>query len=134
MHVRRGVLVATLLVVVGLLVTAAPAWSFINGLTADPTATLSVGGTSATVSGTIQCDPGQDTFLAVRLRQAKGRTFTDVDTGMPFTCDGTVQTWSFVLSTPQGAAWKTGKATLGAFAEDNDNSKEIQTTVNLKKG
>lgn len=133
MNVRRGVLVVTLVVAVGLLVAAAPAWSFISGLTADSTGTLSVNGTSATVSGTIQCDPGP-AFLAARVRQAKGRTFTEGENEMDFVCDGTVQSWSMIISTPQGVAWKTGKATLGAFAQDNNDSREIQTTVRLNKG
>ena len=133
MQARRRVLVAALVAAVGLLVAAAPALGFITGLTANSTATLSVNGTAATVSGTVQCEPG-NAFVAARLRQGSGRSFTEASSEIDFVCDGTVQPWSFILSTPQGAKWKPGKATLGAFAEDADNFIEIQTTVRLTKG
>lgn len=92
-----------------------------------------VNGTAATVSGTVQCEPG-NAFVAVRLRQVKGPSITEGFNEIDFVCDGTVQPWSFVIQTPLGAKWKTGKATLGAFAEDADNFIEIQTTVRLTKG
>jgi hypothetical protein len=133
MHMRRGVLIAVLVTAVGLLVAAAPALGFISGLTADPTGTLSVNGTMATVSGTVQCSPGAN-FVEVRLRQIKGPSITENFGETPITCDGTVQSWSAIVQTPTGAAWKTGKATLGAFIEDVDNSIEIQRTVRLTKG
>jgi hypothetical protein len=115
------------------LVAAAPALSFITGLSANSTGTLTVNGTVATVSGTVQCEPG-DAFVAARLRQPSGRTFTEGFGEIEFVCDGTIQSWSFLIPAPLGAKWKTGKATLGAFAEDADNFIEIQTTVRLNKG
>ena len=134
MRMRTRVLVAVSVAAVGLLVAAASALGFISGLTANSTATLSVNGTMATLSGTIQCDPGQDTFLAARLRQVKGPSITEGENEMPWTCDGTVQSWSMIVQAPTGASFRTGKATLGAFAEDNDNSIEIQRQVRLVKG
>ena len=133
MRMRTRVFVAVSVVAVGLLVAAASALGFISGLTANSTATLSVNGTMATLSGTIQCDPGP-AFLAARLRQVKGPSITEGENEMPWTCDGTVQSWSIIVQAPTGSSFRTGKATLGAFAEDNDNSIEIQRQVRLVKG
>ena len=135
MRMRTRVLVAVSVVAVGLLVVAASALGFISGLTANSTATLSVNGTMATVSGTVQCDPGETVFVETRLRQVKGPSITEgFGADIPVTCDGTVQSWSTIIPTPTGAVWKTGKATLGAFVEDQDNFIEIQTQVRLTKG
>ena len=135
MRMRTRVLVAVSVAAVGLLVAAASALGFISGLTADSTATLSVNGTMATVSGTVQCDPGETVFVETRLRQVKGPSITEGFGGdVPVNCDGTVQSWSAIIQTPTGASWKTGKATLGAFVEDQDNFIEIQRTVRLVKG
>jgi hypothetical protein len=135
MRARTRLFVAGLVVAVGLLVAAASALGFISGLTANSTATLSVNGTMATVSGTVQCEPGETVFVETRLRQVKGPSITEGFGGdIPVTCDGTVQSWSTIIQAPTGAAWKTGKATLGAFVEDQDNFIEIQTQVRLTKG
>jgi hypothetical protein len=134
MQGRGRVLIVALVVAVGLLVAAAPALSFITGLTADSTATLSVSGTTATVSGTVQCEPGSNAFVAARIVQTSGRSFTEADNFTEIICDGTVQPWSLIITAPLGAKWKPGKAIVGAFAEDGDNEIEIQTTVRLNKG
>jgi hypothetical protein len=128
---RAKILLVTLLAGVGLLVSAPSALSFISGLTVKGTAPLSVNGTSATVSGTIQCSPGA-AFIDVQLVQGKGSTTTIGDTeGTQVVCDGSVQSWSTIVSVPQGGAFKPGQATARVFAEDIDNFREIQTTIRL---
>jgi Family of unknown function (DUF6299) len=135
MRVRRGVLVVTLVVAVGLAISATAALGFVSGLTANSNATLSVSGTVATVSGTVQCfNEDGDIEVDARLRQPRGRTFTEGFGDTVAVCDGTVQSWTMLITTPQGATWKTGKATLGAFAEDIDGFREVQTTVRLNRG
>jgi hypothetical protein len=136
MHMRRGVLVAALVVVIGLLVAAAPALGFVTGLTVDSKATLSGNGTTATVSGTIQCtpEPGNVAFIDAFLIQGKGQQVTFADGFTLVTCDGSVQPWSAIVSLPQGGAWKPGKASLTADASDQDSFLTTQTTVRLTKG
>jgi Family of unknown function (DUF6299) len=129
---RRRVLIAVLVVSVGVLLAAVPALGFVSGLTADSKGTISVGGTMVTVSGTYQCD-GDTGEMGVRVRQIKGPSFTEGFFEGPAVCDGTVQTWSAIITAPTGATWKSGKATLGAFVEDIDNFVEIQTTIRLGK-
>ena len=132
---RTKILVVTLLAGVGFLVSATGALGFIVGLTVDRTAPLSLNRTSATVSGTIQCGGGGEAFIDVQLVQGKGSSVTIGDTEGTFvTCDTTVQSWSTIVTVPQGGAFKPGKATARVFAEDNDNSLEIQNTIRLTTG
>jgi hypothetical protein len=131
MRTKTKILVVTLLAGVGLLVSAPSALSFISGLTVNGTAPLSVNGTSATVSGTIQCSPGV-AFIDVQLVQGKGSTVTIGDADeQQIVCDGSVKSWSAIVSVPQGTAFKPGQATVRVFADDADNFREIQTTIRL---
>ena len=133
---RRGFLVAVLVVAIGLLVAVAPAFGFVVGLTADSKATLSGNGTTATVSGTIQCTPdsGNVAFVDAFLIQGKGQKVTFGDGFTLVTCDGSVQPWSAIVSLPQGGAWKTGKASLMVEADDQNSFLTTQTTVRLTQG
>jgi hypothetical protein len=83
-------------------------------VTINPTGTFSLSG-SATLSGTVVCDPGADFgFIEVQLRQRAGRVFIDGFGGAEVVCDGTVHDWTAEVI--GNGLYKGGSATVTVFA------------------
>lgn len=105
---RRLLLVLMVAAVPALFIGGSPAVAATSQLTIDRNATLSPGGTLATVTGTITCTPGENFKIAVRVSQQQGTALNSASGTTPISsvniCTGTSQTWQVQASTNGGFA------------------------------
>ena len=108
---RARVFVLVSAAFVALLVTAG-ALAFINALTFNKTAQLTVSRTNATVTGLVQCDVTDATAnISVSIIQGKGRQLVLASGGTSVLCTGSVEQWTVVVSTTQGQTFQPGSGT-----------------------
>ena len=119
------------LVVLGVVVAMATAFvvtisATITSTTADKTGTLSAGGTSVTVTGTLVCTDGNLASITAYVFQTSGKTEAIAAAAGPdITCTGEIQTWSLSLPVLVGTGLKKGPATFFGAANDPDGSGPI---------
>jgi len=121
---RARVFVLVSAAFVALLVTAG-ALAFINALTFNKTAQLTVSRTNATVTGLVQCDVTDATAnISVSIIQGKGRQLVLASGGTSVLCTGSVEQWTVVVSTTQGQTFQPGSGTafVSAFTITDDRS------------
>jgi hypothetical protein len=113
-------LVAPLAAVAVAFVFAGNALASVNFVTLNSKATLAGG--SVIVSGTTLCTTGDTANATVILTQTNGQSVT-TGTGSSgdFTCTGTYQAWSVVVSPVLGPGFRNGKASV-SIAEVNDST------------
>jgi hypothetical protein len=107
---RRGLHVKASAAILALVLTGAVAGSAaaaISELTLDPTAQLSPGRLHATLTGTVKCDAGTNTFLNGRIVQPRN---TSGFGSVSIVCDGTTQKYAIDVSTSGPGVFKPGKA------------------------
>ena len=107
-------------------------------VTLDPVGLVDRAGT-ATLSGTLTCDPGSFVWFNANFTQVIGRRTAVIGFGQMFgeeiTCDGTPQRWSLPLTSFQGALTPgPGSATVGISAcRELCGSAEVTASVVLRR-